>query len=317
MHAIGGVGEGLVELAFAPSAADPDALRLGFGGDVANVLVMAARLGAAARLAGRVGDDGFGTRLVAFWERAGVDASAVGRDPGATTGVYLNERPQGGEHRFSYWRRGSAGSRVTAADLPDPFFDGLATLVVSGITLAISRTAASAAAYAAERVRSAGGRVAFVLNHRPALDPDPDALAAFAAASDVVIGSREDARAIVGDDRPEAVAERLGTRPRELVLSDGGHPAAVVTAAGVTRRAVPPAEVRNAAGAGDALAGAYLAARLRGEPPERALAWGIAASSLSVAGDGCAASYPAADATAALAVRLLREQAPQATAAPR
>ncbi len=48
-----------VELSFAPTAADPDAMRIGYGGDVANVLVMAARLGAAARLAGRVGDDGF------------------------------------------------------------------------------------------------------------------------------------------------------------------------------------------------------------------------------------------------------------------
>jgi sugar/nucleoside kinase (ribokinase family) len=62
--------------------------------------------------------------------------------------------------------------------------------------------------------------------------------------------------------------------------------------------------VVNAAGAGDAVAGAYLASRLRDEPPPAALRHAVAAASLSVQRDGCAASYPAAAEVAALAERL-------------
>ncbi len=158
MHAIGGIGEGLVELSFAPTAADPDAMRIGYGGDVANVLAMAAQLGAAARLlAGRVGDDGFKARLLALLGREhGVDCrKGASQHAGAATGVYLRtRRPEGGEHRPpSYWRRAARPAAAwTAADLPDRFFDGLATLVVSGITLAISSTAPPPRRYAAERV---------------------------------------------------------------------------------------------------------------------------------------------------------------------
>jgi 2-dehydro-3-deoxygluconokinase len=67
---------------------------------------------------------------------------------------------------------------------------------------------------------------------------------------------------------------------------------------------VPFAAVRNAAGAGDAFAGAYLSSRLAGRAPAVALAWGVAAASLSVGEDGCARSYPAHDQVARLAAAL-------------
>ena len=285
--ALGLVGEGLIELSL---AAQGEIEELGFGGDMANVAVMAARLGAPARLAGRVGDDLLGRRLTAFWRSAGVDVRWIRTDVAGPTGIYVNEPDTDGGHRFSYYRTGSAGSGLMPEDVDDAFLEGLAFVVVSGIALAVSRTAAAAAAHAVEGARERGTRVVCVLNHRPALGADPAALAAVGAGSDVLIGSTEDALAVFGAAGVEDLAA-LG--PSEILLTDGAQGAALRWRGDTTWQPAPRVHAVNAAGAGDALAGAYLAARLdRLEPPE-ALRWGVAAASLSVQRPGCARSYPA------------------------
>src|ERR1700728_3096962 len=142
MSALGAIGEGLAELSV---DRDGDHVALAAGGDVANVCVMAARLGVPARLAGRIGDDALGARLERFWREAGVDVRFLRRDSEAATGLYVNEATPDGSHRFSYWRAGSAGSRLRPSDLDDAFFDDLGVLVVSGITLAVSSSSASTA----------------------------------------------------------------------------------------------------------------------------------------------------------------------------
>ncbi len=53
-RAVGALGEGLLELGLEPA---PDtSVTLGYGGDAANAAVMAARMGAEARILGRVGN---------------------------------------------------------------------------------------------------------------------------------------------------------------------------------------------------------------------------------------------------------------------
>jgi 2-dehydro-3-deoxygluconokinase len=295
--AVGAIGEGLAELALGPG---PDAAELGVGGDAANVCVMVARLESPARLAGRVGDDGLGRRLLDFWRARGVDVSAVRSDAEAATGLYVNEPAPDG-HRFTYWRRGSAGSRMCPSDLEDAFFEDLGVLVVTGVTLAVSRSSAEAARSAIDRARERGTRICCVLNHRPALGGDVGELAAVARASDILIASAEDAAAVFADADVDALAA-LG--PAEIVLTEGARPATVVADRGVVRQPVPQVAERNAAGAGDALAGAYLAGRAQGLGPAEGLAWGVAAATLSVQRDGCATSYPSRAETIELADRL-------------
>jgi len=78
--------------------------RQGFGGDVSNVAVAAARQGARTGIATRLGDDGFGRALMEMWEAEGVDTSAVSSDPGAPTGLYFVRHGIDG-HKFEGWRR--------------------------------------------------------------------------------------------------------------------------------------------------------------------------------------------------------------------
>lgn len=292
MKALAVVGEGLVELGLEPG--QDRTVTLGFGGDVANTAVMAALLGTEARIAGRVGDDALGRRLLAFWKQAGVDVSQVIADPEAPTGIYVNERGAEGLHRFDYHRRLSAGTRLAADDLDGELFGRLGILHVSGITLAVSPSSCEAALAASERARAGGASVSIAVNHRPALGGDVDLLRRAARAADVVFVSAEEASAVFEAEPDEVVAALPGAT--EIIVSDGAR-GATLHAGGATRT-LPAHEVEvvDAAGAGDALAGAYLSARLGGRDTLEALRRGLVAASLSCRARGCALSYPTAEA---------------------
>ncbi|HEY8585047.1 MAG TPA: PfkB family carbohydrate kinase, partial [Capillimicrobium sp.] len=223
---IGALGEGLLEVGVHPGL-DAGTLVRGYGGDAANAAVMAALLGAEARLLTRIGGDAAGRLLLEFWREAGVDVSAVGVDAGASTGVYLNERDLRGNHRFSYHRAGSAATALAADDVTDETVAGLDALHLTGITLSISASARAAAEQAADRAARAGARLSFTVNFRAALRPDRAALGAMARRADLVFLSTDDARALLGVDEPRAVARALAPA-REIVLTDGPAPAVVL-----------------------------------------------------------------------------------------
>ena len=290
---VGALGEGLLELSLDPTLAEAT-LGRGFGGDAANVAVMAAKSGARARLLTRVGDDSAGRMLLEFWGSAGVDLSAVEVDPDAATGLYVNERDQLGAHRFSYHRTGSAASLLAPRHAAQSFLGGLDVLHVTGITLSISASAAQAAELAAERAREAGAAVSFSVNYREPLTPDHERLTAFARAADLVFLSVEDARALFSAERVEDVAATLARPATEIVMTHGARPATLLSGRELHTLAPPRVEAIDAAGAGDALAGAYLAARFSGAEPRLALAHGVVAGALSCRGTGCARSYPSA-----------------------
>lgn len=290
MNGVGVIGEGLGELSLGD---DLQSSRLAIGGDAANICVMAARAGAPARLLGRVGADGLGDRLRAYWADCGVDLSELTSDPVASTGLYLNETCRDGSHRFTYWRRGSAGSRLCEEDMRPSFFEGLGMLVVTGVTLAVSESSAATARGAVAEARRRGIMVACVINHRPALGADGRALAELIECSEIVIGSREDLAGVFGN--ADIALLRLtveGLGGREIVITDGRRAATVTTAEGSWSQPAPARALKNSAGAGDALAGAYLAARIAGSSPAEALRPAVAAASISIERDGCAASYP-------------------------
>ena len=286
---IGAIGEGLFEVGIdANDALSP--LRRGYGGDAANALVMAARMGASTRLCSRVGDDAAGRELRGFWAAEGLDLAYVRVDSGAATGVYINEQTPAG-HRFRYYRRASAGSRLGVEDLDGGFLAGLRALHLTGISLSISASAAEAAEAAARQARSAGTMISFSVNYRSALDPDDERLLGAARTADVLFISVEEAKALLAIDAAGSIHAALG-RSGETIVTDGSWGATVVSAPGILQLPAIAVEVVDAAGAGDALAGAYLAMRLRGCSSEDSLRSGIAAASLACMRHGAAASYP-------------------------
>lgn len=279
----------------------------GFGGDTLNVAIAAARLGARSAYMTALGDDIFGAELRALMAREAIGATAVATDGQAPTGLYfVTHGPQG--HVFTYRRAGSAASCMTPALLDAALIASARFLHVSGISLAISDSAADTVFAAIAMARQAGVRVSFDTNFRPRLWPAGRArpvIEAAAAKADIVKTSLEDAEALFGPGSPEAAGRHLmalGAGATVVTLGQGG--AVLVTDEAVERIAARPVAAVDATGAGDAFTGALLAELCRAAPLGHAARFANAAAGLSTLGYGAIAPLPRRDAVdAALAAR--------------
>jgi 2-dehydro-3-deoxygluconokinase len=287
------IGEPLMELSEVEKAGEPVFLP-GYGGDTSNAAIAAARQGAKVAYFTAVGADAWGRRFLDLWDREGVDHSHV-LSTAAPTGIYfISHGPEG--HEFTYYRAGSAASRIGPADLPADLIRESRVLHVSGISQAISDTACDAIFAAIRMAREAGATVSYDTNLRLRLWPLDRARAVIHAAlaiSDIALPGLDDARQLTGLDRPEEICERylaLGCRVVALTLGKHGTMVAVPG----DRRLIParPVEAVDATGAGDTFDGAFLAEWLRVGDPFVAAAYANAAAALSTLGYGAVGPIP-------------------------
>ncbi len=267
----------------------------GFGGDASNVAIAAARLGARAAILTKLGSDPFGDAIAELWRRESVDCHAVSRHPMAQTGIYLVTHSSLG-HGFSYYRKGSAASLMTEADVPPGLVLVSRFLHVSGISQAISATAASAVDYAVSMAIEAGVKISYDTNLRLRLWSATEArttVETTAARAEVLKTSLEDARELLGLTEPERIADHfLGLGSKVVVVTLGVSGALVATDR--TRRRIDGFKVASvdATGAGDAFTGAFLAELARGRGLAAAAQFANAAAALSTLGYGAVAPLP-------------------------
>jgi len=267
----------------------------GHGGDTSNCAIAAARSGAQVAMLAHVGADAFGDSFVELWRGEGVDTAAVRRDPAAHTGVYfVSHGPDG--HQFSYMRAGSAASRITPQDLPVEAIRSAAILHVSGISQAISDTAADAVFEAIAIAREAGARVSYDTNLRLKLWPLTRARAVIHAAmaqSDIALPGMDDAQQLTGLTDPDAIADFYLTLGARIVALTMGKDGTLVAAPDRRERvAAMPVEAVDATAAGDTFDGAFLAELVAGRDPFAAARYANAAAALSTQGYGAVAPMP-------------------------
>jgi 2-dehydro-3-deoxygluconokinase len=275
------LGECMIELR--PHA--PGLLAQGYAGDTYNTAVYLARLDVDARLdvqyATALGGDPFADEMLAAWRAEGVGESLVRRIPERSTGLYAIRTDAAGERHFSYWREQSA-ARAYLEGAPAPLeacAETIDLLYLSGITLAVMASALGGRLEALlERVRAAGGRVAFDNNYRARLWPSAQgARRAFEHAyahCDIALVTLDDEAAIDPAHDAEAHLARVLALPcAEVVVKRGARPT-LVRAAGRApiERPVPAvASVVDTTGAGDSFAAGYLTRRLAGASAEDAV----------------------------------------------
>lgn len=267
----------------------------GHGGDTANSAVAAARQGAKVGYVTRLGCDPFGDSFMDLWAAEGVDTGGVERDPESHTGIYfVTHGPDG--HQFSYLRAGSAASRMRPATLPADYIRGAKILHVSGISQAISTSAADAVFAAIEIAREAGLRVSYDTNLRLKLWPLERARAVTHAAMarcQIALPGLDDAEHLTGRTDPDAIADfYLGLGAEVVALTLGAKGTLVATPDRrdrITGRTVVPVD---ATAAGDTYDGAFLAELAAGKDPFEAAAYANAAAALSTQGYGAVAPMP-------------------------
>lgn len=238
-------------------------------GAESNVAVGLCRLGCSAGFVSRVGDDEFGRAITFRLRGEGVDVSHVLVDDGAPTGVLFRDRREFGAVDVVYYRRGSAASRMTPADLDSDYVGGARFLVLSGITPALSESCRDTVFSAAEIGRAAGVTVVLDPNIRFKLwsaETARSVLRDLARRCDVVLPGADEAELLTGCDEPLAAARELSALgPRRIVVKLGARGALALSDGDVVEvDALQIPRVVDPVGAGDAFAAGLLAGELKG-----------------------------------------------------
>ncbi len=261
-------------------------LHLHVGGAESNVAISVVRLGGQATWVGRVGDDELGDLVLAQLRGEGVDVQHAVRDDGAPTGLMIKSRRTSTVGRVTYYRRGSAGSRLSPADIPVDAVRAAGALHVTGITPALSPGARAATFAAVEEARGAGVPVSLDVNHRAALwtaDEAGPVLAELAARADVLFAGEDEAGLLGAAGDPEAVVRALAELgPPVAVLKRGARGALAVVDGALVHVPAHPVVAVDPVGAGDAFVGGYLAELLLGADAEARLATAAACGAFAV-----------------------------------
>lgn len=267
----------------------------GHGGDTSNCAIAAARQGASVGYLTHLGTDPFGDSFIELWAAEHVDASHVFRNPDAPTGIYFVTHGAQG-HQFSYFRKGSAASLMRAADLPADYIANAKILHVSGISQAISETAAEMVLAAIGIARANRVQVSYDTNLRLNLWPLERARTVIHGAMlqcQIALPGLDDAEHLTGLSDPDAIVDfYLGLGVQIVALTLG--PDGTLVATPDQRAQIPgrPVEAVDATGAGDTFDGAFLAELVAGRDPFQAAAYANVAAALSTQGYGAVAPMP-------------------------
>lgn len=247
----------------------------------------AARTGAAARMIGGVGADGFGRGLLARLARSDVVTEWVTVDATRATGVAFVSYFEDGSRTFIFHIAGTAADAfalphdlaTVVAAAPD------AVLHVSGSSLG-NPAIRVLTERAAETVLAAGGRLSIDPNVRRELFADPAvsaALRAMIARSAIVLPSLEDLDALFPGLEHEVAVGRLLEAGAEVVALKRAHRGCRVTdGTEVVDLPGHRMDVVDPTGAGDCFCGTFVALLAAGAPLAVAARYANAAGALSV-----------------------------------
>jgi 2-dehydro-3-deoxygluconokinase len=250
---------------------------IGMGGAESNFAIALSRLGVAVTWAGRVGGDSLGELVLRELRAEGIDVHGI-VDPQAPTGLMIKERRTSEQLKVWYYRSGSAGSRLQSRDVPEEKIRAARLLHITGITPALSASAAAAVELAVSIAHNAGTLVSLDLNYRAALWSRQEAGELYRKLLpqvDLVFAGDEEAMIALGLDQsqphpPLDLARRLAALgPRHAIVKLGPQGAVAVVDEVEHTQAAVPVNVVDTVGAGDAFVAGYIAELLAGETLEQ------------------------------------------------
>ena len=249
------------------------------GGPTATAMVTLRRLGLTAAYAGKVGGDGFGTRMLDELRREEVDVSSVVVEPGATSQFAFIMVDAKTAARTILWTRGSV-SHLRANEVK-------VDLVASARGLFIDDLEPEAALVAAKAARA---HAIPVLIDAGSLRPGVRELLPYC---DYIIASELFAEQISGSTDLRTALEVLDSfGPKASVVTLGEKGCVFLSGEGVVEVAGFTVEAVDTTGAGDVFHGAYLFAVLEGWDTLRACTFANAVAALKCRKLGGRAGIP-------------------------
>jgi 2-dehydro-3-deoxygluconokinase len=239
-------------------------------GAESNVAIGLSRLGHSVAWSGRVGDDAFGRLVLRELRAEGVDTGCAVVDDGRPTGLMFVEQRSADLTSVEYRRAGSAGSAVDRDDVAQALRTAPSILHVTGITPALSDSAAEAVAFAIESACAGGVLVSFDVNYRSRLwgrDRAREVLAPLARRATLVIASDDELDLVADGDEDGAVAHLLGEGVHQVAVKRGPLGATLHSREGRVDAPALAVTAVDPIGAGDAFTAGFLSGVLDGLEP--------------------------------------------------
>ena len=242
-----------------------------------NVAVGVCRLGLSAHFFTLMGNDQLGSAVLADFAAEGVDVSGVKRVASFSSAMIRNPGTTA-PVEASYLRKGAAASLMTPEDLDLNLIGQSRWLHATGITCAISTSAAAAVAAGLDIARSANIKKSFDLNIRRKLWSEEAArvvLEPIARDVDLLIGGEDEYCAVFGTSDPQEAIRIAASRANKIVIMTHG-PAELTYAIDGQVVVVNPPQVKSVdpVGSGDAFTSGVISGLLGGLTVADAIAQG-------------------------------------------
>lgn len=267
-----------------------------------NVAIGLSRLGLRVAWVSRVGADSLGRFVIRALEAEGIDCRRVSVDARYPTGMQFKARAaEGADPATEYFRKGSAASHLSVADMDDALFASARHLHATGIPPAISATALELSQHAMAGMRAAGGTVSFDPNLRPTLWRDEatmrETLNRLAGGADWVLPGLEEGRLLTGRQTPHDIAGfYMDQGAQAVAIKLGPEGAYWRNGEGEGRVAgFPVVKVVDTVGAGDGFATGFVSALLEGQDIAMATRRGCRLGALAVQVVGDSEGLPSRD----------------------
>ena len=255
------IGECMVE--FFPVDNMDENFRMSFGGDTLNVIAAASKLGTRTGYITKLGNDVFGDYLLSNFINLNIDVSNIKRDDNQT-GLYFILNQQG-KNQFLYYRKNSSASTLQYEDIATSYLKRSKILHTSGITQAISPSCRQVVKKVFANAKKLGAVTSYDPNLRLKLCSLSDArnnLTEILDHTDIMfLKVPYESSQLLGIDSEENICKYLHSKGVEIIILKVPDKDCLISYEGriETIRTSSIDKATDTSGAGDALAGAFLA----------------------------------------------------------
>ncbi|MGY6772967.1 sugar kinase [Gallibacterium sp. ZY190522] len=249
----------------------------GVAGAELNVATGIARLGFNVSWISKIGKDSFGRTILNYLNKENINSDFVKIDSTHRTGFQLKSKLKNmnGDPEVEYFRRGSAASYLSIADLDKVI--NTKFLHITGIAPALSDNCFDVAEYLINQVRSKSGIITFDPNLRPVLWKNENVMREkinyLASKADIVLPGINEGKILTGYDSNEDIADFYIKNGAKKVIIKLGKKGAYFRDSIGNEGTVPAVKVDNiidTVGAGDAFAVGVISALLENKTLEQA-----------------------------------------------